>query len=288
MAISFNLLDLPSHWTDMNSLTVIEASNLLNQFKMYLAMILQGNFTQELRCNVNQMLPIVKKLVSKTNSGKHMTIAPPPMMGGGWVLNSVNPLDMLFEDPYGMNESIVNTAIDIIDLTIGSVKMLGTNNSLIFPKKDNNMECNNKVFIVHGRDSLAKEQCARFILQLGLEPIILSEQSNNGNTIIEKFEDNANVGYAVVLFTADDEGYLKGDNIVSGRARQNVIFELGYFVGKMGRGKVSILYKMGVEIPSDLSGIAYTVMDDNLSWRLALAKELKGAGYVIDLNKVFS
>lgn len=142
-------------------------------------------------------------------------------------------------------------------------------------------------FIVHGHDEGAKEFCARFIEKLGLSAIILHEQPNAGRTIIEKFEHHANVGYAVVLMTPDDV-------VVSGsdpkntklRARQNVIFELGYFIGKLGRGKVCVLYKGRVEIPSDYQGVLYIPMDPAGSWKMALAKEIKNAGIEVDLNKI--
>ncbi len=144
-----------------------------------------------------------------------------------------------------------------------------------------------KVFIVHGHDEAAKEQVARFLDQIQLEPIILHEQPNEGRTIIEKFEQNADVDFAVVLLTPDDVGHaVGGDQKPNPRARQNVIFELGFFVSSLTRSKVVALYKGGVEIPSDYHGVLYTKMDDAQGWKLDIAREIKRAGIAIDMNLV--
>ncbi|HET6332086.1 MAG TPA: nucleotide-binding protein, partial [Polyangiales bacterium] len=101
-----------------------------------------------------------------------------------------------------------------------------------------------RVFVVHGRDESAKEAVARFLAKLDLEPIILHEQPNQGRTVIEKFEGSADVDFAVVLLTPDDTGELAdGSGEPKPRARQNVIFELGYFVGRLGRSRVCALHK---------------------------------------------
>ncbi len=144
----------------------------------------------------------------------------------------------------------------------------------------------NSVFIVHGHDDGAKQAVARMIDRLGLSPIILDEQPQAGRTIIEKVEEYADgVGFAIVLLTPDDVGAKAGDaeNLIL-RARQNVIFELGFFVGRLGRGKVCLLYKQGVEIPSDYYGVGYVEMDGYGGWRLKVADELRSAGLPVDLN----
>jgi predicted nucleotide-binding protein len=141
------------------------------------------------------------------------------------------------------------------------------------------------VFIVHGRDEGKKEAVARFLATLGLEPIILHEQANQGRTIIEKFEAHAEVSYAVVLLTGDDKGGSKDSDAVRPRGRQNVVFELGYFVGRLGRKRVCTLYEEGVEIPSDFSGIVYVLLDAAGAWRTLLARELRAAGFEIDMNR---
>ncbi len=142
-----------------------------------------------------------------------------------------------------------------------------------------------KVFIVHGHDDLAKTDVARFVERLGFDAIILHEQANSGQTIIEKIEANTNVGFAVVLYTPCDVGGCAGGPQRS-RARQNVVFEHGYIIGKLGRRNVSALVKGDVEIPNDISGVVYVPIDPHGAWRLALAKELSTAGYPVDMNRV--
>ena len=141
------------------------------------------------------------------------------------------------------------------------------------------------IFVVHGHDESAKEAVARFLEKLGLHPIILHEQPNAGRTVIEKFEVYSNVGFAVVLLTPDDIGTSRASpKQQKFRARQNVVFELGYFVGKLGRERVCALYKEDVEIPSDILGVLFVSMDHG-TWRFQLAKEMKVAGIDIDMNK---
>ena len=140
-----------------------------------------------------------------------------------------------------------------------------------------------KVFIVHGHDGELKESVARIIEKQGIEAIILSEKANQGRTIIEKFEGYSDVGGAICLFTADDVGYDKSETEGNPRARQNVVFETGYFMGKLGRDHVVILADSGVEMPSDLSGVVYT---NTANWQFELLKELNAMGYQVDMNKL--
>lgn len=145
-----------------------------------------------------------------------------------------------------------------------------------------------KVFIVHGHDNNAKTTVARLIERLGFKAVILHEQISSGKTIIEKIEQFTNVGFAVVLYTPDDVGNVKGSSeSPRSRARQNVIFEHGYLIGKLGRDRVTALVDDGIELPNDISGVVYTKMDKAEAWRFTLAQELKHAGYDIDLNKLF-
>ena len=145
-----------------------------------------------------------------------------------------------------------------------------------------------KVFVVHGHDDGAKETVARYLSTLGLEPVILHEQPNQGRTVVEKFEAHSQVSFAVVLFTPDDIGHAAGKpEEQKPRARQNVVLELGFFMGTLGRDKVCVLYRSGVEIPSDYSGVLYHAFDDAGSWRFHLAREMKAAGIDVDLNKAF-
>jgi predicted nucleotide-binding protein len=143
-----------------------------------------------------------------------------------------------------------------------------------------------KIFLVHGHDQLALHETARFLEKLGQEVVILREQPNQGRTIVEKFEEYADVGFAIVLLTADDHGGPKSSDPATfrHRARQNVIFELGYFIGRIGRGRVCALYQQGVEIPSDYAGVLYVELDERGAWRLEIAKELRAAGLEVDMN----
>ena len=143
------------------------------------------------------------------------------------------------------------------------------------------------VFVIHGHDEAARETVARFLEKLGLEPIILHEQANRGRTIIEKFEDHADVAFTVVLLTPDDMGGRKdGQSELKPRARQNVILELGFFIGKLGRQRVCPLVKGDVETPSDYDGVVYTRLDDAGAWKMKLVQELKAADFDVDANKV--
>ena len=146
---------------------------------------------------------------------------------------------------------------------------------------------NRKVFVVHGHDEAAKHEAARFIEQLELDPVILAEQPSKGRTIIEKFDEHADVGYAIALLTADDIGSRQGEDRVRPRARQNVIFELGYFIGRLGRERVCALTKGEPEIPSDYSGVVYISMDAS-DWKMELIRELKAAGFDIDANRAYT
>ncbi|HFQ5144102.1 TPA: TIR domain-containing protein [Vibrio vulnificus] len=143
-----------------------------------------------------------------------------------------------------------------------------------------------KVFIVHGHDELSKVNVARFVEQLGLKPIILHEQASGSRTIIEKIEAYSEVGFAIVIYSPCDVGAKKGtDPDLKSRARQNVVFEHGYFIGHLGRSNVCALVKGDdLETPNDISGVVYTQLDDRGAWKMDLAKELKESGYSINLT----
>ena len=142
-----------------------------------------------------------------------------------------------------------------------------------------------KVFIVHGHDNEAKQEVGRFIENLGLETIILHEQASVGMTIIEKIEHYSNdADFALVLYTACDRG--SGANETSipakNRARQNVVFEHGYLMAKLGRVNVCSLVKGDIETPNDISGVVYVPLDSPGAWKSRVVIELKACGYSID------
>ena len=145
----------------------------------------------------------------------------------------------------------------------------------------------NKVFIVHGHDEAAKQTMARTLEHAGFEAIILHEQPNSGKTIVEKIEAYTDVAFSVVLYTECDVGRAKDATVDAerNRARQNVVFEHGYLIGRLGRTHVCALVKGDVETPGDISGVVYIHMDDGGAWKTFLAKEMKAAGLAVDLNK---
>jgi predicted nucleotide-binding protein len=141
------------------------------------------------------------------------------------------------------------------------------------------------IFIVHGRDTLRAESVAHTVATAtGRRTIILRDEANLGQTLIEKFEKHAaEVSYAVIILTPDDHGALAGQVSTQPRGRQNVIFEMGYFYGLIGRRNVSVLICPGVDKPSDMDGIAYITFDDGRAWKTELLRELQYAGIDVDL-----
>lgn len=157
-----------------------------------------------------------------------------------------------------------------------------TNGSVPIPVRRESRQTN-KIFLVHGRDERMRDAVARFLHAQSLSPVILSEKPNEGRTIIEKFEQEADVGFAVVCLSGDDLGKLSTESDWKPRARQNVILELGYFVGRLERRRVCALLKGDLELPSDVVGVGFVQFDENEGWKLKLGRELKAAGYNVDL-----
>jgi predicted nucleotide-binding protein len=141
-----------------------------------------------------------------------------------------------------------------------------------------------KVFIVHGRDNAIKQEVSRFVERIGLEAIILHEQASSGMTIIEKIERYSNdADFALVLYTPCDlgRGGHESHVVPRNRARQNVVFEHGYLMAKLGRENVCALVKGDIETPNDISGVVYVDFDVQGAWKSEVAKELKACGYSI-------
>ena len=151
------------------------------------------------------------------------------------------------------------------------------------------IEADGKVLVVHGRNQEVREQVARFLMKLDLQPILLDEQAAHGRTLIEKLESQAGLSFAVVILTGDDVGALAVErDDLRPRARQNVIFELGFAVGRLRRERVCALYEQRVELPSDIHGVEYTALDAAGAWRGKLARELHEAGFRFDPLKVIN
>ena len=176
----------------------------------------------------------------------------------------------------------LNRAIPLMDACIENLKLL---HQASLPPPASPSRTSREVFIVHGHDETLKLESARFVEGLGLKSVILSEQANRGRTVIEKFEAHAgSAGFAIVLLTPDDFGGAASSAPESRpRARQNVILELGYFIGKLGRTHVCALYKGNLELPSDIDGFVYIKHEGH--WKFALAKELKAVWPEVDMNK---
>jgi predicted nucleotide-binding protein len=149
-----------------------------------------------------------------------------------------------------------------------------------------------KVFVVHGHDELLKTEIENFLRAHGLDPIVLHRQPDQGKTLIEKFEHHSDVGYAFVLLTPDDIAYPADQDALQDskrkkerRARQNVILELGYFVGKLTRSRVCCLRKGDLIIPGDLGGLVYKDVSAGLDAKAyEILKELKTAGYKVTFD----
>jgi predicted nucleotide-binding protein len=143
------------------------------------------------------------------------------------------------------------------------------------------------IFIVHGHDEEAKAKTARFITTLGFNPIILHEQVSSSKTVIEKIEKYTDVGFGIILYTPCDIGAKNEEKPnYQNRARQNVVFEHGFLIGKIGRENVCALVKSDVETPNDISGVVYVKMDNDDAWQIKIAKEIRKSGYNVDLNKL--
>ncbi|HZY47232.1 MAG TPA: nucleotide-binding protein [Candidatus Bathyarchaeia archaeon] len=143
------------------------------------------------------------------------------------------------------------------------------------------------VFIVHGHDQASKHEVARFLESTGLNVIILHERADKGRTIIEKLEEHNNPSLAIVLLTPDDLGGMASSpSKLNPRARQNVVFEMGFFVGRLGRSRVIVLHSPGVEIPTDYQGVLYIPLGREDAWKLKLAQELRSAGMTVDLSRI--
>lgn len=144
----------------------------------------------------------------------------------------------------------------------------------------------NMVFVVNGHDEGAKQTVARFLEQCGFVAVILHEQADGGRTIIEKIEQYADVVFAIVLYTPCDIGREKNEKRGTPRARQNVVFEHGYLIAKLGRERVCALVKQGVQTPGDIAGVVYKPMDSAGAWKTEILREMKSAGVVVDASKL--
>jgi predicted nucleotide-binding protein len=173
----------------------------------------------------------------------------------------------------------INERLELIPISAGA--------RIMSPTKTTQRVAGNIIFIVHGHDEAAKQNAARFLEKFDLRAIILHEQAGGGRTLIEKLEHYSEVDFAIILLTPDDIGAERGhEQDLKSRARQNVILELGFFFGRIGRNRVCALHLGSIELPSDILGVEYIPMDSHGGWKLKLGKELQTAGFSVDLNKI--
>ncbi|MCH7314645.1 nucleotide-binding protein [Acinetobacter sp. ANC 3882] len=193
-----------------------------------------------------------------------------------------DPVNQFLNDEYSPSLSFIDSLI--LDIENNEVEFVLAKTPEKESQKIKPSKLLRKAFIVHGHDEATKFKTARFLEKLGFDVIILHEQANGGKTIIEKLEHFTDVGFGIVLYTPDDEGSVKDKKNYQPRARQNVVFEHGLLIGKLGRDKVfPLVTDHSVELPGDINGMVY-LSDTN--WELQLAKEIRELGYEIDMNKV--
>jgi predicted nucleotide-binding protein len=167
---------------------------------------------------------------------------------------------------------------------------IGTDAATSAATENTSPETTTRVFIVHGHDNARKFELASWLQNItGEQPVILHQQPNGGQVLIEKLEEHGGgAGFAVVLLTGDDVGRAKDfdPSDDQARARQNVVFEMGFFFGLIGRSRVAVLYEPEVELPGDINGLVYTELDAAGGWKPKLASELDRAGIRVDWAKL--
>lgn len=185
-------------------------------------------------------------------------------------------------DTSGYRPAGVNSVISILESAKLELELAAEVEAAVQPSGTG--EVQNKTFIVHGHDDARKHELARFLARVtGEEPVVLHEQPNKGRVLIEKFEQSAaGTGFAVVLLTADDLGRARADAEDQPRGRQNVVFEMGFFFGALGRERVAVLYEEGVEVIGDVNGLVYIALDPAGAWKSDLASELDAAGLPVN------
>ena len=225
---------------------------------------------------LNKKKIIRLKIVTTERSAREISQYENDNMPKGLIMY-VSPEDIFLYDKYitDVTKELLTEAKEIKQKTFSEVEMAhGTLDKT-------------KVFIVHGRDNEAKLEVARFVEQMGFKPIILHEQISQGMTVIEKIENYSDAGFGIVLYTPCDIGYLNGEeDKKKPRARQNVVFEHGYLISKLGRNNVCALVKQDIEKPNDIAGVVYIPLDPNGGWKIPLAQEMKSSGYEVDFNQI--
>ena len=180
-------------------------------------------------------------------------------------------------------------ATDIISAAIDELQISSKDEHMTLSRANQGSkeerDMDKKIFIVHGRNDVMKLEIQRFIEQVtGQETIVLANRPSGGRNLLDKLtEEIERSNFVIVIMTGDDKGRLASDEEESSRARQNVIFELGFCIAKLGKERVVILREKGVEIPSDCAGVVYISLQSD--WKIGLVKELKEANIHVDFNR---
>ena len=147
-----------------------------------------------------------------------------------------------------------------------------------------------RIFVVCGTDGEMEQAVTNALTKLKLVPLVLCEEPSQGRKIVEHFQEYSDVGFAVVLLSPDDSVYVKDEPPTKRklRPRQDVVFELGFLLGKLGKSNVLVFFKECAyfEIPTDFEGIKVAAFDDRDSWKLALIRELTNRGYTVDAERI--
>jgi predicted nucleotide-binding protein len=215
-----------------------------------------------------------------------------------WIVQVKTTIETIFPDNNNILDNVYNgDAVEVIgngedkfklalSYYIGGLvstkRILEKDLLRITSKRDDKIQLFNKndIFIVHGRNEVIKQETELFIKEIGLNPIVLHRQPDEGKTIIEKFEKNSDVGYAIILLTADETARINGEQKEEKRSRPNVIFEFGYFIAKLGRDRVCCIHYGDVDLPSDINGVVYKKVSSSLNEvKYDIVKELKHLGY---------
>lgn len=231
-------------------------------------------------CSLKKILNLLEMFIRKTFGNE------------SYYLQELNTIGYSFEPSLGYREPDMewvdgtNKLINIIDTMIEEIRLFGASENDFREENEKHLIAYNKIFIVHGHDEKMLLDVEKFVNKLKIDPIILKDQPDKSRTVIEKFEDLSDTDYAIILLSPDDYGRAKNedDEDLKPRPRQNVIFEFGYFLGKIERENILVLYQetKDFDILSDISGVLYTPYREG--WQLKIARELKAAGFLIDFN----
>ncbi len=197
----------------------------------------------------------------------------------------VNPL-MTNEVWEAAFRSGITQAIRLIDVALSELKSTQIRQEREAPKNDGPEKTRSKrgVFIGHGRELTCLQAVENFVIKIGFDPVVLKDQGSGGLVLLDKLEASANVDFAIILLTPDDLGRLKDETELNPRARQNVIFEFGYLIAKLGRHRVCTVMKDMVEMPSNVLGLVHIPYDPEGIWRFKILKEMTTGGLKVDAN----